>query len=193
MAIPRKTFGSKKFVATLPLLVAPSNEVIDQMEIVFSLQHLPHPGEVNTEQEERFLDWYKELNRAEFDWVTDDYLCLAMERQYRMLKPAEEKFFLGLTALIDGPWSGTGNHPCNDVDCFYMHPKDLTQSLRDDCQVYGYRDSEYWGDDGWDILASMKAFEESFCPEQAIVREIPLRGLKQSVRKALIREYCCIA
>lgn len=122
----KRNSGSKKFIATLPYLVVPSDKTINQMETEFSLQVLHHIDQANTEQEERFLDWHEEIKRAKFDYVIDD-----------------------------------------------------------NYQVYGYQASEYWGDDGWDLL------EELFCPEQAIVQEIPLRGLKHPARKALLKEYHC--
>jgi hypothetical protein len=43
-----------------------------------------------------------------------------------------------------------------------------------------------------DYIEDEKEYERFLlsCPEQEIVRGIPLRGLKTSVRKELIREYC---
>jgi hypothetical protein len=170
MAKNRKSTGSKKFVATLPYLMAPSDEQIGQMEIQFSLQHLKQASEA---EEKIFLDWATSPHR---------------EKTYG------ERFLLSLIGIgfADNPWSGTGNFPYDDPNCWDMQMEDPDLDLRDDCQINDYQASMYWDDDGWDIPQSIRDLEESFCPEQAIVREIPLRGLKHAARKELIREYAVI-
>lgn len=203
MAKNRKnsTTGSKKFIATLPYLVAPSNEQIDQMEVNFYLnqafqQSHFYPFDFDFDEEDRFLGWMMEIEDAQFDRMSDDYLCLAMERSWRELNTHETKLFHKLERMED-PWFEGGDpnwdlYDPRDDDVFHDYTGPDPDDCRDNCQLHGYADFNYWneGSDDWDISESQRLFDNSFCPEQAIVREIPLHGLKASVRKELIREYC---
>lgn len=194
MAKNRKTSGSKKFIATLSYLVAPSDAQIDQMEATFHLsQELEARFPFFDFEEDRFLDWMMEIEDAEFDQMNDMYICLAMERRWREHNTHEARLFRRLEQM-ESPW------PSLDFDCGSWdydgllpdqdsHAFDDTLPDVDDCQIHGYESLNYWDDD-WDIQASMREFDESICPEQAIVRELPLRGLKYAHRRALIREYC---
>lgn len=185
MAKNRKSFASKKFIATLPYLMAPSDEEIDRMEIEFSLQEILS----KVTYEESFFQWMMEIDFAIVDEKMDDEICTLMENRFsdRIRRhnslTHEEEFLFGDC----DPWSGTGNNPhWDDWDL------DDIDFQRDDFPFYSFQDYLYWNDDGIDMLQSWREFEESFCPEQAIVREMSLRGLKHSVRQALIREYCVI-
>jgi hypothetical protein len=182
----QKTAGSKKFVATLPYLTALSDEEINQMEIEFSLRDLAPC--LQDDQAERFTDWLAELQNHYLDRMTDNYHCLAVESSWRKLS-ANELAILQMFSMMDDPFTGTGNspYPYTGDDLWDMEDPDF--DIRDDCQINGYQASMYWDDDGLDMLQSMLAFEESFCPEQAIIRKIPLKGLKQGHRKELTREY----
>lgn len=203
MAKNRKAFGSKKFVATLPYLVAPSETEIDQMEFNFhlnqELESLFHIFDFEDfADDDRFLDWIMEIEDVQFDRMTDDYTCLAMESRWRELNNNEAKLFHKLERMED-TWFEAGDP---NWDLYTPDPRDEDFSdgytvpdpddCRDNCQLHGYDDINYWNDgsDDWDISESQRLFDNSFCPEQAIVRHITLRGLKTSVRKALIREYC---
>lgn len=193
------SFGSKKFVATLPYLRPISDEDIDRLEIKASWQEFS-PKENN---EETFFDWMMEIDFDKTDRQIDDEHCRELEIKYnsrvRRLNPptTHQPFFYDDRDICD-PWPGIGNPPhyggiCWDRDSFYPSDDfpgdDFPES---DCQIHGYGDSNYGDDGSWDIPQSMRDFNDSFCPEQAIIRQIPLRGLKYPARQALIREYCVI-
>ncbi len=259
MAKNRKAFGSKKFIATLPFLVAPSNTQIDQMEIDFHWKLVLgwfEDYDFIYEDEDRFLDWMMEIEDAQFDRTMDDYLCMKMQsqglslkqqamafldsmkwanseawswkisptkeavyecmfiesyyatgdRKYSEYKPKSVEGYLAITSIDDrralyaslgiaGYSSPHGNDCLDDPrgdDVFHDYTGPDPADCRDNCQIHGYADFNYWNDgsDDWDISESQRLFDNSFCPEQAIVREIPLHGLKASVRKELTREYC---
>lgn len=199
MAKNRKTTGSKKFIATLPYLVAPNDVQIDQMEVNFYLnqafqQSRFYPFDFDFDEEDRFLAWMMEIEDNKFDRMTDDYLCLAMERSRRELNTHEAKLFHKLERVQD---HFSGDFLYYGDDCWDMHSEDPDYDPRDDDlffdfmgmdsypgPVYSYED--FVGD--WEN----EKRELHFCPEQALVREIPLRGLKHQARQALIREYCVI-
>lgn len=161
--------GSKKIVAILPYLTAPSDDEIDRMEIEASWQQF-----LPKNNEERFFDWMMEIDFSAIDQQIDDEHCLTLELRYssrirHIHRPSDDYFYFL-------------------YDCRDMHLEDLDSDPRDD-------DEEYpWGEeDHWSMLQSMQESEEdSFCPEQAIVQEIPLRGLKCHERQALLKEYCCV-
>jgi hypothetical protein len=207
MAENRKSFRSNRTIATLPYLTAPSDEEIDQLEIVFHLETELAKTKF-FDNEERFFDWLCDLEDAQFEHMNDMYRCLSLEKSWRKLTAFETtllqdlhygratiSYFLDLVYHIRpltheeqflygdcDPWSGTSNDP--HLDDWGLDDIDFQ---RDDCQLFGYQDFNYWNPKEPDPLQDP---EDSFCPEQVTLREIPLRGLKHQVRQQLIREYC---
>lgn len=169
----RKSFRSNRIVATLPYLTAPSDEEIDQMEIEFSLQQVLS----KVTYEESFFQWMMEIDFAIIDEKMDDEICNLTEISFYLLTHEEELMYGDCD-----PWSGTGNDPD-----WYDWDLDTDLHRDNNCQLFGYQDFNYWNPEEPDPLQDP---EDSFCPEQAILREIALRGLKHSARQALIREYC---
>ncbi|MBP6948584.1 MAG: hypothetical protein KBB50_00735 [Candidatus Pacebacteria bacterium] len=150
-------------------------------------------------EDDRFLDWMMEIRDSKFDRMTDDYLCLAMERGWRELNNNEAKLFHKLERMED-LWFEAGD-PNWDLYRYdsddrlfpgqYSYEFDTFIPLDDDCQLQGYTDFDYWRESYLTDLAEEQAKNKrKFCEEQELIRKIPLRGLKTSTRKELIREYC---
>lgn len=172
-----KIVSVSKIVAMLPYLRPMTNEEINQLEIETSWQEfLPKEN-----CEDQFFEWMLEIDCAKIDREIDDHLCRQMELRYhgrvrRINQPSFlQPFFF-------------------DDDCWDMHSEDPDYDPRDEPMFDDrmYPDDDFYPWEDHQMLLSMEVCELSQCPEQELVRQIPLRGLPQQVRRALTREYCVI-